>query len=382
MKSPEDCRRVLAKQWESPTFREDRLLGGQDAWPIRISIGRPSSKLLASELDTVKRHVEAWRKVTVGNVLWKKVRYRVTGSEVEVPAYWQLSKPTEWIDAIRDKQPRSEFEAMARWVEHSHPSFHRLMVRKRSLWRDKSVEDVLQALSIAEKITPGCADAKPLRTMGLFGVDTKFFERNARLILELLDERFEGEASRIGLEDFLGAYRESEHWLLVYDLDGGLLPFRRMRLRSVDLQRQPLPGRRILLIENESCVFHLPDLEGTVAVLGSGFDLNWTDTDWLRGRSVAYWGDIDTWGLVFLAKARQSLPQLTPLLMTSELFEIYEKKAVREPVTAGIEPPPGLMQAEQILYEKLVQSQRGRLEQELLSREDVHAALQKWWGDC
>jgi hypothetical protein len=300
---------------------------------------------------------------------------------VEVPAYWQLSKPTEWIDAIRDKHVRSEFEAMARWVEHSHPSFHRLMVRKRALWRDKPVEDVLQALSIAEKITPGCAEAKPLRTMGLFGVDTKFFERNSRLILELLDERFEGEASRIGLEDFLGAHRESEHWLLVYDLDGGLLPFRRMRLRSVDLQRQPLPGQKILLVENESCIYQLPDLKGTIAVLGSGFDLNWTDADWLRTRSVAYWGDIDTWGLAFLAKARQSMPQLIPLLMTSEVFDRYDAKAVREPVIAGTEPPPGLMPAEQSLYGKLIQSQRGRLEQELIPREEVHAALLKWLDD-
>ncbi|MCU0716194.1 MAG: DUF2220 family protein [Pirellula sp.] len=381
MKSPEACRRILAKQWESPAVREGRLLGGQDAWPIQLSIGRPSSRSLSSDLDTVKRHVEAWRRVTAGKVLWKKVRYRATGSEVEVPAYWQLSKPTEWVDAIRDKRVYTEFESMAKWVEHSHPVFHRLMVRKRSLWIGKPAEEVLQALSIAETITPGCAEARPLRAMGLFGADTKFFERHFRLIVELLDERFEGEVSRIGLEDFLDAYRESEHWLLVYDLDGGLLPFRRMRLRSVDLQRQPLPGQKILLVENESCIYQLPDLKGTIAVLGSGFDLNWTNADWLRTRSVAYWGDIDTWGLAFLAKARQSMPQLIPLLMTSEVFDRYDAKAVREPVIAGTEPPPGLMPVEQSLYGKLIQSQRGRLEQELIPREEVHAALLKWLDD-
>lgn len=381
MKSPEACRRILAKQWESPTVREGRLLGGQSVWPIQLAIGRPSSRSLSKDLDTVKRHVEAWRGVNVGEVLWKKVRYRTTGSEVEVPAYWRLSKPTEWVDAIRDKRVHAEFEAMARWVEHSPPVFHRLMVRKRSLWIGKPVEEVLHALSIAEKITPGCAEARPLRAMGLFGADTKFFERHFRLIVELLDERFEGEVSRIGLEDFLGAYRESEHWLLVYDLDGGLLPFRRMRLRSVDLQRQPLPGQRILLVENESCIYQLPDLAGTIAVLGSGFDLNWTDTDWLRARGVAYWGDIDTWGLAFLAKARQSIPQLMPVLMTSDLFDRFERKAVREPIIAGIEPPVGLTPTEQDLYKKLIQSQRGRLEQELIPREDVHAALWKWLDD-
>jgi hypothetical protein len=123
MKSLEACRRILAKQWESPTVREGRLLGGQSVWPIQLAIGRPSSRSLSNNLDTVKGHVEAWRGVTVGEVLWKKVRYRTTGSEVEVPAYWRLSKPTEWVDAIRDKRVHAEFEAMARWVEHSPPPF-------------------------------------------------------------------------------------------------------------------------------------------------------------------------------------------------------------------------------------------------------------------
>ncbi|AMV34414.1 hypothetical protein VN12_19980 [Pirellula sp. SH-Sr6A] len=378
MKSPEACRRILAKQWESPTYRETRLLGGHDVWPISIPIGRPPSRWMWQELDRVKRHIDAWRNVRVGEVLWKKVRYRAAASDVEVPFSWRLHRPSEWIDAIHDRRVRDEFDAMAKWVEHSDPLFHRLLIRRRSLWTGKPEEEVIQALRVAEELTPGCAEAQPLRSLGLVGTDTKFFERHSSLIAALLDERFEGEVSRIGLEDFLGAYRESEHWLLVYDMDGGLLPYRRLRIRSVDLSSTPLPGDRVLLIENESCLHQLPACPGTIAVLGTGFDLGWTDALWLRERSVGYWGDLDTWGLAFLAKARRSLPHLQPLLMTSEVFGHFQWKAVREPVHAGIEPPVGLTELEQDLYRWLLSTDRGRLEQEFLSREVVHAAIRQW----
>ncbi|WP_418930365.1 DUF3322 domain-containing protein [Gilvimarinus xylanilyticus] len=37
--------------------------------------------------------------------------------------------------------------------------------------------------------SPGCAEGHPLRLLTGHGVDTKFFERNGRLLVRLLDER-------------------------------------------------------------------------------------------------------------------------------------------------------------------------------------------------
>ena len=56
-----------------------------------------------------------------------------------------------------------------------------------------------------------------------------------------LTARFDGEVSKIGLESFLGAIAEGEHWLLLLDLDGSLLPFRQMRVRSSDLRAGRCP---------------------------------------------------------------------------------------------------------------------------------------------
>ncbi|MEI6527925.1 MAG: DUF3322 domain-containing protein, partial [Planctomycetota bacterium] len=304
MKSPAELRSKLRRQWENAACRESRLLGFAGAWPVTLWIGKPSSRKIRDELDAVKRHLDAWRNIAVGQVLWEDVVSRHASQPVSVPVAWRLSKPSEWIEGISDARIRTEFRDMGQIVQESDAIFHSLLVRRRSLWVSKATQEVVQATKLALAIEPGCAKGRPLRTLSLEGIDTKFFERNGSLIEALLDARYDGEASRLGLETFLGAAQEAEHWLLVIDLDGGLLPFEKVRIKSSDLAKKPMPGRRLLIVENETSQHQLCPLEGTIAVLGSGFDLSWTQADWLTGKQVGYWGDIDTWGLQFLAKAR------------------------------------------------------------------------------
>ena len=194
----------------------------------------------------------------------------------------------------------------------------------------------------------------------------------------LLDVRFDGEASKFGLENFLGAFAAGEHWLLLLDLDGTLLPFKQMRVRSSDLYATALPGERLLIVENESCQYQLPALGQTIAVLGTGFDLGWADADWLSSKKVAYWGDIDTWGLQCLARARTAIRHLHALLMSSEVYDQFVHSAVREPVIAGTDLPFDLTLEEKNLYNRLLREPHGRLEQEFLPEELCRTAIMQW----
>lgn len=378
MKSPAELKVALRRQWENANRREARLLGEKGVWPIVVSIRRPSPKTLSSDLDAVKRHVHAWRQVHVGEVDWEAVRYRATAAPVDIPIRWRLRRPSEWIEACADGAMRLEFETMAALIERTQPSFFSLFVRKRSLWRGKTVAEVLQAARLAMGLEPNCAAGKTLRMLSTEGIDTKFFERNGQLVTELLDTRFDGEVSRMGLEAFLGALTESDNWLLVMDLDGSLLPFKKQRVRSSELRERLLPGNRLLIVENESCQHQLPPTPGTVAVLGSGFDLRWAEAAWLAAKHVAYWGDIDTWGLHLLARARKLIRHLDALMMTSDIFGRFSDSAVVEPVIAGSEPPPDLIDSEQILYQRLLNEPRGRLEQEFLPEELSRATILNW----
>lgn len=380
MRSPANLKAVLRRRWESAAKRETSLLGGSDTWPLVLSIGRPKPKRMKEDFDAVKRHIEAWRRVKIGEVVWRSINYRATAAPVEIPVQWRLRQPSEWIAAAGDQMIRDEFEMLSQLVEQTDDLFHSLLVRRRSLWRGKRVEEVLQAARLALVLEPLCAERRPLRVLSLEGIDTKFFERNGHLVTTLMDARFDSEVSRLGLEAFLGALPSGEHWLLLLDLDGALLPFRRMRVPSTELLNSPLPGQRLLIVENESCQHQIPPVPDTIAVLGVGFDLSWTEADWLRHKQVGYWGDIDTWGLQFLATTRLAMPHVRALLMTPETFDQHAEFAVAEPVIAGVELPSGLNTQEQILYQRLISEPRGRLEQEFLPATCVQQAIHQWSG--
>ena len=193
MRTPAELARKLARQWENPDLREARLLGDADAWPICLSIGRPSGRTLKSDLDSVRMHIAGWRKVRTGTVIWGASAYRAAAEPVLLPVCWEIRNLAEWIDACGDRTIGSEFEILSSLIEHTDPLFHSLLVRRCSLWRGRMEREVVQAAKLALLLDPGCAEGKPLRMLSAAGIDTKFFERNDRLITALLDMRFEGE---------------------------------------------------------------------------------------------------------------------------------------------------------------------------------------------
>ncbi len=378
MKTPAEISVKLRSQWTRADKREPRLLGGAGAWPVAEAIGLPKPIQISTNLDAVKRHIQQWRNVTIGEVNWREVSYRATAEPVSVPESWQLNKPTEWIAACADNTIYAEFQQLGVLVENADKCFHPLLVRRFSLWREKPQQEVVQACRLASILKPGCAEGKPLRALSLNGIDTKFFERNATLITALLDVRYDGEVSRLGLEPFLNAHVDGDHWVLLVDLDGSLLPFKKQRITTDELGTTTLPGRRLLIVENESCLHHIPLLKDTLVVLGAGFDLGWTTNPSLQNKVIAYWGDIDTWGLNYLSAARANLPALTPLMMRKEIYFRYQNSAVAEPVVAGTDIPSKLTHAEAVLYHVLLNSRNGRLEQEFLPLEFSTNEISHW----
>ncbi len=378
MKSPTDLRQRLARQWQQTDLRTERLLQ-PGAWPLKLPIGKPTARLFAENTATVQQHVQQWQAVKQGEVRWEPVSYRAGAAPVRLPIYWVLRSPSEWVAAAADGEMCAEFKTLELLASQIDLQFHPLLIRQRALWRGKSVDDVIHTARLAKTLTPGCAKGRPLRLLAEFGVDTKFFERNGGLLTRLLDERFDGAASEQGLATFLDALENNDHWLLLAPLDDGLLPFKRQRVTATELTNTPLPGTRLLVVENEHCLHLLPRHADTIAILGAGLNLQWLQATWLQHKAVAYWGDLDSWGLKMLARARQYLPHLTPLLMSRPLFDQYApQNAVPEPVIAQSHSPAGLTEEERQFYRYLISLERGRLEQEFLPADVVIEALDRW----
>ena len=389
MKSPQALAARLAQHWNSADWRERQLLGAAAAWPLTLAIGQPDTAVFLNDAAALRCHLQQWRAVEqhgLGSVQWQERRYRGSSDAIAVPTHWQLAKPSQCIAAISHfkvpghAQVKSDYARLSSLIAGvERPGFQRLLVRRLVQWRETPTEAVIAAAHTALQLEPGCAQGKPLRALAVQGNDTKFFERHASLLTALLDERFDGEASRQGLVGFLGALPEDDHWLLIAPLSPDLLPFAQMRVRASELLTTPLPDSRILLVENERCLHQLPQpVAHTIAVLGAGLNLGWLAAPWLQGRRVAYWGDLDTWGLHMLATARHHLPYLQALLMDAATFSAHQHLAVAEPVHAPDSACGTLAPDEATLCVHLRTQQKGRLEQEFVPTNAVHRAVRAW----
>ncbi|HCB4955312.1 DUF3322 domain-containing protein [Salmonella enterica] len=378
MYSPDELRKKLARQWDNAKLRAGRLLPPGD-WPLCLPIGKPSARIFAEQAPRVLQHVQLWRQVKVGRVEWEDISYRASDGPVSMPLRWILNGPSDWVNAAADQAVSREFRLLEGIIEQVDPIFHPLLVSYRSLWRYKSPQDIISAARLASRLEPGCAKGLPLRLLSGQGVDTKFIENNISLLTRLLDVRFSGEASEQGLTTFLDAFDESSHWVLVVPLSPGLLPFKKCRVTTAELAETTLPASRVLVIENEQCLHQLPALSDTIAILGCGLDVQWLSSAVLDEKRVAYWGDMDSWGLLMLARARRCRLTLDVLLMNRELFEQYAShSAVPEPVKAQEAIPDGLLDEESDFYRYLTRLPRGRLEQEFLPAGVVEEALLRW----
>lgn len=375
MKTPDELRQQLRKQWHNNRLRTQRLLSA-GAWPLVLPIGKPATRQVLEQAEQVQAHIRSWKTVGQGEVEWVEQGYRGLSAPIAVPVRWHLRGPSEWVAACRDAQISAEFSALEQLAAAGTEDMCELLVRERSLWRDKPLAEVQRAIELAGQLEPGCADGKPLRLLAGHGVDTKFFERHTYLLCRLLDTRFDGSVSGQGLTAFLGAQAEKDHWLLVKPLCAGLLPFARLRLTDSELMHRPLPASRLLLVENERCEHLLPQLDDCIAILGAGSNLAWLAGTALDGKQLYYWGDLDTWGLTLLGRARELRPDVQALLMTQEVFDCYQAFAVPEPHPAAEEPHPALTAPEAALYRYLQRAERGRLEQEFIPPDQVCRALQ------
>ena len=380
MKAPTQISQLLARQWQHPHTRLMRLLN-PNSWPKRFAIGKPTARIFSENVQAVQLHVETWRRINIGEVEWEPVTYRAGLAPIALPLRWCLRNPSEWVAATGDPDIGREYARLEHLVEQVDARFHALLVSQRSLWLTKSSEEVINAAQLAIRLSPGCAQGRPLRLLAEHGVDTKFFERNTTLLTRLLDEIFEGVASEQGLTTFLDALEENNHWLLIAPLAAGILPFKHLRLATTELAETVLPGSRLIVVENERCIHQLPLLPDTIAILGAGLDLRWLASAHFADKQIAYWGDIDTWGLLMLGRARQYRPSIQALLMDRDVFDQYAPaNAVTEPTKAQDDVPDGLLFDEADLYRHLLLHERGRLEQEYLPKARVEAAVAAWVG--
>lgn len=358
-------------------------LDGGGNWPMVVGLGPPTEARLRRDPAAVRTWVREWTESALGPLVEFEIRRWPVAGDQHIPVRlnlpgprdlaWALGLTAEW-DQVADRARR--------WCD-SWPGFSGRLAPFFPVFRDYCAADFtllgdLLGWLLAHP-APGCY----LREIPLPGLDTKWLEAHSREVLRLgLLLRPPASDARPDLATWAGLKTE-EPRLLVRVLDpelravlGGL---GEVRAPVSELARLDWRPSRVLVVENRTSGIALPDLPGTVALIGLGNGVGVLEgLPWLQAVSAWYWGDLDTWGLVILQRARKVLPQLRSVLMDAATLLAFQRLWGQEPSPDTSTACPDLSPAEADVLEGLRQGRWGdrvRLEQERIPWDYALAAL-------
>jgi hypothetical protein len=241
-----------------------------------------------------------------------------------------------------------------------------------------------RVLTTAEWISAHDRSQFYLRHVDVDGVDTKFVEKNQRLLADVLTALLPTDSVNPDGSDFARrfGFLGKPAYTRFRFLDQSVSPFpsalTELSVRTEELALLDLRPRTVLVVENEVTYLALPPVPAALAVFGSGFaSAGLSRVRWLRGCDVLYWGDIDTHGFDILSRLRRHVPSARSLLMDRETLLSHRAQWSTEdsPTRRSL---TGLTDEEQSVYQDLVADVYGsgvRLEQERVRFSSVRNAL-------
>lgn len=213
-------------------------------------------------------------------------------------------------------------------------------------------------------------------------MDTKFIERNHRVLREWLDRVLPPETIRADEDHFERRYglRYGAPHILVRWLDPGAQHASRCPWPELSLPLNSLAAltvesvKRVFVVENKVTLLTLPRMPHALSIgaLGNGV----TDVrhaTWLADCEIWYWGDIDADGFAILSRLRSVLPHTRSLLMDEKALEAWKHLAVTARTWSGA-VPAGLTTAERSAFERC-SAQNLRIEQERIPQTAVNEVI-------
>jgi hypothetical protein len=383
---PEAVRRRLRQlEWDNIGNLRARLLGDR-SFPIRISLKPPTGRQALEAMAHFQAYMAEWRAWPgPGHVEYQTSNLSQIGRHdlpmaMVLEGFDELTRFLGPAAQTRRQHWDSVLEPLCALDRALYPCLVRNLVSLELL----SVTDAGRLAATLAQLKPGLGRDNYLRALPLTGVDTKFVEQHLALLTELADALHPGAVSAVGgLLAWLGCHAVPCDWLYVRplceDTRRALGGIDLLQLSTATLLATPLPGCSVLIVENVAAGYALPHLPGAIAVFGGGANVRWTQAGWLTQRRLGYWGDIDTWGLHYLAAVRRMQTHVEPLLMDLATIQAHLPCIVdeKEPNPAM---PGHLSSAETELYQDLLARRYGGccLEQERLLADWVRVALHRW----
>lgn len=327
MKLPADVAHLLRRRFEAK--HRDWLVADDNAlsWPLTIALGIPSEPTALQSPDAVRAWAGAWRDWHgEGELQWSSPRWRVLGTQ-RLPDKLVLDSARQvaaWAGELErwDRAVERRTSLMQRWPQ--------LAGRLGSLFAvlaDYPEADFRRLADVLDWVDRHPASGLYPRQLPIAGLDTKWIESRRPTIAALVTCLRGMDSSNADFYTLCGLRRMPAQ-LRLRILDPAL----RTLMRGIGDVSAPveqiaalkLPASRVLVVENLQSGLALPDMRGTVAVIGLGYSVDLLgQIPWMRQLEATYWGDLDTHGFAILNRARLYLPQLTSLMMDEKTMTTF-----------------------------------------------------------
>lgn len=384
MIQPEEIRKKAENQY--PAFQL-AWLAGAEFFPKVIPCDKTLDPHLSVAIASIQQ-LRAGSKEVLGygySIQWEQRNSRQYGQN-RFPQTIVIETPEDLLSLIGKQREFDRFTQAVGELRRRHPVLEP-WIRSH---RQELVDPAWDVDGLGQVLDYLIAHHRP----GLFArelplaVDTKFIERNRRVLRSLLDLVLPPHSIRADEEHFDRRYglRYVEPLILVRFLDEQIQqsmasPWKDCAVPLHTLAAQPIAADRGLIVENKVNLLTLPRLPGTIALggLGNGVtDLRYLP--WLSNKVIWYWGDIDVDGYEILSRLRTIYPHVRSLLMDAETQRTFRTRIGatgngRHPPEPLHLTPPELEAFRVCCRENL------RIEQERVPQIDVLQALQGLTND-
>jgi hypothetical protein len=369
--TPADLRAQVQKLWDKGDLLRPSVRG-EVMPPRRLRLTGPNSTELTERFNDVRSWMKALGCNTPADsapryrIVLREFRHRVLGSNA-VPIEVWLDTLDDALALIGKQKDYKRFASLVQLTREQHPALLPWL-EKRPLNALALADAWPRLLAVVSWLQAHPRPGIYMRQVDVPGVDSKFIEANRGVVSELLDLALPVaviDTSATGVSQFCQRYgfRDKPLRIRFRLLDASvallahyLLPVvgdQDITLTQTDFARLKLPVSRVVFTENEVNFLAFPPLPGSMVVFGAGYGFEvLAGAHWLRGRSVYYWGDIDTHGFAILDQLRAQLPQVQSLLMDRATLLAHHSQWGEEPQSM-LRDLPRLNAAESALFDDL-----------------------------
>ncbi|SKC99082.1 hypothetical protein SAMN05445504_7602 [Burkholderia sp. CF099] len=363
----------------------------ESSWPLSVTLRGPSDRQAAHAPSAMRAWLGIWKdfdriskeKGRKAAAVWRSVNWRTMGN-VTAPEKVLFEDPQAVADCAGLRRYWDTLKTRWQTLSQRYPALAgkrdcASAVVRTAQWSD---DDFVRLVELLTWCKHNPMSGLHLRQLPLIDIDTKWVEGRRGVIEPLLRILMEKEGD---VREVMGLRRPPE--------------IIRMRLLDAELRKQALgmedlqmpveqwnyllksPPKRLLIVENLESGLALPDIEDAAAVMALGNNVTiLREVRWAHTADILYWGDIDTWGMHILSRARGIFPHLRSMLMTEAVVESHLHLLTDE-TTQDKRPAGNLTKEEAKLLSDLQTGrwgERRRLEQERIHWPSVSDGLRQW----